>query len=799
MQIVLENGAVLDDSNIVEESMSLQESLCSNSDLRFGSCEASVFKIRLIEQFLPISGQKMVASISYAGVDTELGRYKVDSDKPTADRRYRDIVAYDAMYDIINADVAEWFNTILPDEDSSVTLKEFRTSFLEYFGIEQEDVELINDDMPVTRTIAPVQLSSRTVITAICEINGCFGHIGRDGKFQYIFLKEMTEGLYPSDTLYPSDDLYPADPMNAEQISRNQYISATYEDFTTAKINKLQIRQEENDIGYIYGDGDNCYIVQDNFLVYGKSTEELKSIATNLYSIICKVWYRPAHVEAKGNPCLEVGDGIKLSTTYEIVYTYILQRTLKGIQALRDTYDSEGEQYQREEVNSTHKQIIQLKGKSNVLERTIEQTRLTIEDVEKGLQSQITMNASSIVSEVARAKKAEGDLASRITQTADELRLEVTERTSMYNEEVNTLQGGMDGSINLAFFNITDGTVVTTINGKQCIHGGYSFSQDVSIPAGTYLFSFEWLRNIGLYINAPVALYDMSIPSQPVELFYENLGVAWPEMDVWHGEKLQFTLEKTTRVRFEALFWVDEGYEDRTNSLYLTNIALYGTAQSMSDAITDMKAQLIIQSNQIETKVAKNNIVSEINQTAEAITIKAEKIDLDGLVNANEFTGRYATISTLNATSASLQNLIAQKASIDSLNAVNASVQSLSANKADVSSLNALSASINSLSVNKLDASQFTASNISALGITVDSARVNGGFDASRITSGTISASRIDVSGLINSNTFRGAAITVQALYALSGITVRGTAVSWKTINVINSSGRTVTLTYLGA
>lgn len=59
----------------------------------------------------------------------QIGRYKVYSDTPEADRTKRDIVAYDALYDMINADVAEWYNTLLSDKDSATTMKAFRNSF----------------------------------------------------------------------------------------------------------------------------------------------------------------------------------------------------------------------------------------------------------------------------------------------------------------------------------------------------------------------------------------------------------------------------------------------------------------------------------------------------------------------------------------------------------------------------------------------------------------------------------------------------------------------------------------------
>lgn len=366
MQIECSDGSVLNEEDWKGESAELTERLCSESEISFGRCEASTFKLRVRERVVPLAGKKISVSVTLEGADEApfmMGVYKVDSDVPTADRRYRDIVAYDAMYDILNTDVAAWYNSLT----FPITLRQFRDSFCNYAGVEQEEITLINDDMVVEKTIDPGELPGKTVIEAICEINGCFGHIGRNGKLRYVVLEQMIEGVYPADDLYPSDDLYPADPMGTTEVSRSNYISCQYEDFICQHIDKLQIRQEENDIGAISGTGNNCYIIEDNFLVYGKSAAELQTIADNVLSVIGVVWYRPAQVEARGNPCLEVGDGILLHTTREDVYTYILQRTLKGIQALRDSYTAEGEEYRTGQVNGLQKQIIQLKGKQMCL------------------------------------------------------------------------------------------------------------------------------------------------------------------------------------------------------------------------------------------------------------------------------------------------------------------------------------------------------------------------------------------------------------------------------------------------
>ena len=181
-----------------QEQFELTESICSESELTIGSCEAAVLKFTVSNIFLPMK-DKMITVKTVIDNNTanplQIGRYKLYSDTPTADRTKRDIVAYDALYDVINADVAEWYNTLLPDKDSVTTMKAFRDSFFGYFGIEQADAQLVNDDMKVEKTVEPEELSGATVLNCICEINGCFGHIGRDSKFHYIYLEQEIQGL----------------------------------------------------------------------------------------------------------------------------------------------------------------------------------------------------------------------------------------------------------------------------------------------------------------------------------------------------------------------------------------------------------------------------------------------------------------------------------------------------------------------------------------------------------------------------------------------------------------------------
>ena len=487
LNIVSDDGKInITNTELHQEKFELTESLCSESELTFGACEAGMIKFTVSNVFLPMKGKWLTAKMTLDGHEDkpfQIGRYKVYSDTPTADRTCRDVVAYDALYDILSSDVADWYNQILPQKDSTVTLKQFRDSFFNHFGVEQEEVSLVNDEMIIEKTVEVTASSSgssdtaekstigeamsgKEVLSCILEINGCMGNIGRDGKFRYVYLTQEMQGLYPANDLYPADDLYPRNPKSTS-ISKSQYISAQYEDYIVRTIDKLQIREKENDIGVIVGDGGNTYVIEGNFLVYGKETKELNKIGEKTLSKIKGIIYRPFSADCKGNPCLEVGDAVRLTTKYELIETYILKRTLKGIQALRDDLEADGEEYRTSKVNGIQRSILQLKGKSNTLERSIEETKSTIVDVEKGLQSQITQtateirsevknttdglssritqNASSITAEVNRATNAEGTLSSKITQTAESITAEVKRATEKEGQLAAAIQINAEG------------------------------------------------------------------------------------------------------------------------------------------------------------------------------------------------------------------------------------------------------------------------------------------------------------------------------------------------------------------
>lgn len=410
----------IDNSMLEIGTFALEESLCSESELKFGACEANCVKFTARNTAGNIIGKTISIEETIDGDSKNpmpYGVFKVASDVPTADRTKRQITAYDAMYDIINTDVKAWYAGL----SFPMTLKKFRDSFFTHLGIAQVETNLVNDSMTVNKTIVATQtddssavteesaISGKTVVTAICEINGCFGNINREGKFEYVFLKAITSALYPAEDLFPADNVFPSD-ANTESMT-GHYITFDYEDFQSKAITQLEIKTSEDNAGAIVGTAGNNYSITGNFLVSDKTGAELEQIANNLLPIMKQAAYTPIKsCTCVGNPCLTLGEPIRFNTTREIVETYLLQRTLTGVQSKRDSISAQGTQTHSVKVNSIRDTIESVERRTGKLERNADHLQSTYEDLEDQTNTKFEQTAKSISAEVDRAQKAEGQL-----------------------------------------------------------------------------------------------------------------------------------------------------------------------------------------------------------------------------------------------------------------------------------------------------------------------------------------------------------------------------------------------------
>lgn len=436
-------GHTLTNSDFYADGITLTESICSTPKLRFGSSEASVlqFQVKSTAYSQDIIGQEITLTIGIGSDTLTIGHYKVVDDVLAADKKSRKVTAYDKMYEILNTDLAIWWQNFFAVHDTG-TIRELRLDLAEYFGILTDTAILANDDVEIDYTIHPDELSGATVIRAIGEILGAFPHIDRNGRLVYRRFTTFTDALYPANDRYPDDILFPKD-NNYRAVGSGSapLFSGEFKAYTTDTINKLIIKTDEGDIGCSVGTGNNAYVIQDNFMLYGKTSEQLTTIGAKILNTIKNTQITPMRVKSMGNPCFEVGDGIKVYTSSGTVVSYILKRTLTGCQALRDVYESDGEKTQTVPLNSPHNQILKLQGKTNKITTDLNGFKAEMTDVAEGLQTQITATASGLG---ARITSVEGDV------------------TSIY-ADINSIELSLSGKVDESEY--TASVIVSKING----------------------------------------------------------------------------------------------------------------------------------------------------------------------------------------------------------------------------------------------------------------------------------------------------------------------------------------------
>ena len=492
-------SVTITNETIHQESVSIKQAITGDGDLEFGGCIASTFEFEVSEVLTEeLKGQEFTTELlvnNGNAARAKMGTYIAETVTQVDDNDYKKVVGYDAFYKMQD-DASDWYNSFFSNI-TQTTLKNFRQSLLLHFGVESEVQSLPNDNMTVTKTIDTTsnKITGQALLKMTCVLAGGFGIINRDGKFEITYL--TSEPLYPEENLYPEETLYPED-GEFEYIGLNEdgtevvypeYRSVTYEEYNVQRISCLILKTNKSSITATIGtDTSNPYIISGNYLLYGKTTEELNTIGNNIVNKFTSVvGYRPCEITTDGMAWLDIGSQIALEKKNDDIVAYLFSRELKGIQALTDTISAKGNKY-RDNQTSVEDDIEDLKNKDDELDEKTDEISDTIDEVSGNLDDlaekttvSLKKTEESIEAEVIRASNAEGELSGRITVTADAVNTEVTrakgaeetlsgritvtageitQEVSRATSEENTLRA----SISLKIDKDDDGQIISMIN-----------------------------------------------------------------------------------------------------------------------------------------------------------------------------------------------------------------------------------------------------------------------------------------------------------------------------------------------
>ena len=211
--------------------------------------------------------------------------------------------------------------------------------------------------------------------------------------------------------------------------------------------------------------------------MYGKSAEELEQIAQRIYGEVSGCMYVPCELNSKGLPYLEVGDLLWINR--EEIFTYLMKRTLTGVYALKDSISSTGEQIRSVE-NNVNTEIIQLKGRTVVIEKNVEEVSVRVTDLSDDTEAMF-----EIMSDEISMKVSEGDVTNQLNSELSITGNVIALRTGNFTVESENLTFDSNGNATFS------GRVTSASFEGGIIEVGAFYADDEDVQLGDWCVSAD--------------------------------------------------------------------------------------------------------------------------------------------------------------------------------------------------------------------------------------------------------------------------------------------------------------------
>lgn len=188
-------------------------------------------------------------------------------------------------------------------------------------------------------------LTGRQLLSWVAEASGTFLRATPDGKLEFSWYTPDSHdtGIMAGDQGVRAIVRLSGDVLRTSQdeiyrigISGRFYYqsSLTYEDYQTEKIDKVQIKQTDDDVGVIYPPdetGTNALVISGNLLLTTSTAETLQPVAQSLYGLMADVTYTPCEIEIQDDGQTHAGDIVEVTDSRGNSFTaYIMEAVSSG-------------------------------------------------------------------------------------------------------------------------------------------------------------------------------------------------------------------------------------------------------------------------------------------------------------------------------------------------------------------------------------------------------------------------------------------------------------------------------------
>lgn len=356
------------------------------------------------------------------GARTKIGVFRAE--KPTRTKRstYK-ITAYDGM-SRLDADFSAWLYAHQSSFPLSLTAVVNQALALAGVSLSSGAALPDNGSYPVQAFYAD-GLTCRQIVSWAAEAAACYAHMDADGKLVFARPASGSTAIAPQKETGAVG--YFAD-------------SLSYEDYTVAAIQKVQIRQSDSDIGVIWPDDAaalNTYAVQGNLLLTTGTEDSLKPVAQAIYNALKDITYTPCNVEIPAGSGIAPGQLVRVRDVRGRTFqTLVMSAQTSGG---RTTLESTGSP-RRDSSGAVNHQTW------------------------KNLQGRMLEISAGVEGLNVKASELSGNY-SALSQTVEGFKTEVQETVSSQNERISTAESNYSGlSQTVSGLSSTVSSVKTTAN-----------------------------------------------------------------------------------------------------------------------------------------------------------------------------------------------------------------------------------------------------------------------------------------------------------------------------------------------
>lgn len=375
-------------ANIIANTLYLNKSYCEEEQLEIGGCIPSQFKCSVygIEDITDIVKLKYIRysdnepDISFEGNIAEL--------TSTSNDGIYNITAYDELYN--QTDISEWYNNYMANNEV-VTISQLYSAVLEKLGLISGSVitNYITYDFVIKQNILSNNIAGTRLLKWICEALGVFGILNT-----YTSTNETENGIrYTTMTTFSLNVLGPK-PKTATRPT-TVFSGFQKSDYICKKMDKVQIRSEEEDIGAIYGTGTNALIIEGNPLFYGMDASELEKCAKQISgNIKDNSDYTAYEAELADSDTyinnVDIYQCYPISSSTSRIYSYIFNITWSGSQLTTCKIGANGVETRNEVLTSTNSEILKLNYKTTKINKTVDGIKTEVSSISNKADKALT-------------------------------------------------------------------------------------------------------------------------------------------------------------------------------------------------------------------------------------------------------------------------------------------------------------------------------------------------------------------------------------------------------------------------